>query len=248
MKLRSRSFGAVMVVLGSAGCMRVDTTNIRVRDVHAIGVVGDKDNRWLLPPSGPPQTVPVYRNIAMTASLTRADSGAIDYTSEHWALGTRLDTTSLVSGQGHVGSIRTPAASRRLEDSVRRGGEVRLRSIDHVVATGPFGLCNGTQFGSCTEPPAVSLSLATDSRNIEEIDVVRTTIPTLGVFEAVFGAVLSTAAVGVGAVLLPSHDEETRNVGVGVCAGVLVLGSLILGNGLWRALTPPQRFVYRATN
>jgi hypothetical protein len=37
-------------------------------------------------------------------------------------------------------------------------------------------------------------------------------------------------------------------VGVGVCAGVLALGSLILGNGLWRALTPPQRFVYRATN
>ena len=26
------------------------------------------------------------------------------------------------------------------------------------------------------------------------------------------------------------------------------LGGLILGNGLWRVLTPPQRFVYRATN
>ena len=128
---------------------------------------------------------------------------------------------------------------------MRRGGEVRIRSVERVVATGPFGLCNGTQGGSCTDPPAVSMSLATDSRNIEEIDVVRSTLPTLGVFETIVGAVFTTAAAGVGGVLLTSHDEQARNVGVGVCAGVLALGGLLLGNGLWRVLTPAQRFVYR---
>jgi hypothetical protein len=236
--------GAV-VVMAAAGCMRVDVTNVRVRDPGAIGVVGDRNNEWLLPPHSPPETVEVYRNFAMTATLTRSTSGSIRYTSEHWALGKRVDTTSLTDERGSTGWISSPAASARFEDAIQRGGEVRLRRVQWVNETGPFGLCNGTLGGSCTTNPAVSMSLATDSKNIEEVRVVRTPVRVFGIGELVIGA----AAVGVGvvdgAVMLPYQSSEFRNIALGVGAGLVVLGGLVIANGLWRLLTPDQQFVYR---
>jgi hypothetical protein len=230
----------------AAGCTPVDLTQVRVRDLGAVGVVGDTNNQWLLPPHSPPETpVEVFRNFALTATLTRSTSGAVRYTSEHWALGTRVDTTRLTDEGDPVAWANSPAASEKLEDAIQRGGEVRLRPVQWVNATGPFGLCNGTDYGSCISAPAVNMSLATDSRNIEEVRVVRTPLRWFGIGEMILGSVAISVAAVDGAVLLPSPSGDARNIALGVGAGLLVLGGLAIANGLWRVLTPDQESVYR---
>jgi hypothetical protein len=236
---------AAIVAVTGAGCVRVDATEVHVRDPRGVGVVADKNNQWLLPPHSPPETVEVHRSFAVTATLTRSASGAINYTSEHWALGKRVDTTPLTDGQGRDAWTETPAASERLKDAIEHGGEVRLHGIEYVRETGPFGLCNGTLFDECITNPAVGMSLATDSRNVAEVRVVRTPVRSLGIWEVIFGA----AAVGVGAVdgavLLPSQPGEGRTIALGVGAGLVILGGLAIANGIWRLLAPDQEFVYR---
>jgi hypothetical protein len=244
--------GVTLAALTSAllgtGCFQVDSTQVRVKDVRAIGVVADKDNRWLLPPGSPPETREIYRNFGMTANLLRSASGGIRYTSEHWALGTRIDTTPLVDDAGGASWVSTPRASARLTAAIEGGGEVRLHPVTFVRATGPFGMCNGTLFDSCVANPAVSMSLATDGGNIQEIDVLRTPIRGLGIGELILGTLLVGTAGAAAAVALPSHEEDARNVAVGVGAGILVLGGALIANGLWRLVTPEQRLVYRAPN
>jgi hypothetical protein len=189
--------------------------------------------------------VDVYRHFALTATITRSTSGAISYTSKHWALGKRVDTTPLTDEHGRTAWTSTPAASEKLEGAIQRGGEVRLHGVEYVRETGPFGTCNGTLWGGCITNPAVSMSLATDSRNIEEVLVVRTPLRWLGIGEVILGV----AAVGVGAVdgavLFPSQSFDGRNIALGLGAGLVVLGGLAIANGLWRVLTPEQHFVYR---
>ncbi len=234
-----------MLVTAVTGCMRVDSSEVRVRDAREVGVVGDDSNRWLLPPHSAPGAVEVYRNFAVTASLTRLTSGAIVYSSEHWALGNRVDTTPLTDEHGGTAWASTPAASQRLQDAIQRGGEVRLHGVEYVRETGPFGTCNGTLWDACVTNPAVSMSLATDSRNIEEVRVVRTPLRWLGIGEVILGAVSVAAGAVDGAVLLPSQPFDGRDAALGVGAGLVVLGGLAIANGLWRALTPDEHIVYR---
>jgi hypothetical protein len=184
----------------------------------------------------------------MTANLSRSASGRIEYTSEHWALGTRIDTTPLVEDDGRAAWVSTPRASTRLTAALEGGGEVRLHPVTFVRETGPFGTCTGTLFDACVDTPAVPMSLATDARNIEEMDVVRSPLRGLGIAETILGALVASTAVTAAAVALPSHDAEVRNVAGGVSAGVLLLGGALIANGLWRVITPEQRLVYRASN
>jgi hypothetical protein len=236
---------AAALLASTSACTRIDTTEVHVRDPHAIGVVADPSNQWLLAPYSPSESVEVYRNFATKATLTRSPSGGIDYHSEHWALGKRLDTTALVDERGRVGWAGTPDSSHSLEQALQRGGEVRLYPVKYVNATGPFGTCNGTLFDSCIDNPAVRMSLAANSRDIDEVDIVRTPGRGLGVFETVFGALSLGVAATDGAFFLPRDPSTERNVALGVGAGLAVLGGVLLANGLWRLLTPEQRFVYR---
>jgi len=243
-RFKTVSCAAIIATTG-AGCMRVDSSELRVRDAREVGVVGDANNQWLLPPHGPPGAVEVYRNFALTAALTRSTSGAISYVSEHWALGKRVDTTPLTDEHGGTAWASTPAASKRLQDAIERGGEVRLHGVEYVRETGPFGTCNGTLWDACITNPAVSMSLATDSRNIEEVRVVRTPLRWLGIGEVILGAVSVAAGAVDGAVVLPSQPFDGRDVALGVGAGLVVLGGLAIANGLWRVLTPDEHIVYR---
>jgi hypothetical protein len=235
------------LLLACAACTRVDSTEVRVRDAHAIGVVADATNAWLLPPYGPAKSVAVYENFATRASLTRAPTGGIDYSAEHWALGKRLDTTVLVDTTGRVDWAASPSSSGSLAEALRRGGEVRLRPVEYVNSTGPFGMCNGTLFDACVTNPAVPMSLAASSADIQEVQVVRTPLRGLGIVETVLGALTLGVSGLDGAVFLPMQSSTERNVGLGVGAGLAVLGGLVLANGLWRILTPDQRFVIRPT-
>jgi hypothetical protein len=241
---------AHMLALGAplalgTGCMRVDVVSAQVRDPGKVGVVADKTNTWLLLPDGVPQTVTVYRGFALTATVSRSESGAITYTSEHWALGTRRDTTPLTGEPGRIGWLSMPGAWRPVGDALQGEREVRLHPVHQVVETGPFGMCNGPRQGGCTADPAVPMSLATDSANIREIDVVRTPIRTLGIAEVIAGGLVESFGLVAGAFLLPDPPSSTRNAVLGVDLGVLVLGGLTIGNGLWRLLVPEQRFVLR---
>jgi hypothetical protein len=160
----------VGIVVLSAACMRVDRTDIQVKDVRAVGVVLNEDHRWLLHPDGPPETVEIYRSAATTETLSRSPSGAITYTTEHWPFGTRVERPLMDAG-GHVGWASQPRPAEWLRHAVQRGGEVQLHT--YVRETGPFG------------PPPVRMSLATDSRNIQEVDVTRTPLRALGVGEMI---------------------------------------------------------------
>ena len=236
-----------IVVLVATGCVRVDQTEVRVRDVHALGVVGDEKNEWLLPPGGPPQTVEIYRSALLGAQLAREPSGAITYTSRHWALGERIDTTVLANEtESHAWTAST-WATNALVASIERGGALRLRPIRWVRDTGPFGTCNGTLFDACVTNPAVSLSIATDARNIEEVRVHRTALHGLGIGETILGGAVVGFATAVGVIGLESDPSDGRNVVLGLGAGFAVLGGLLLANGLWRVLTPDEDFVYRPT-
>src|SRR5215472_15480174 len=164
-----------------SACTPVDSTEVRVRDARAVGVVADRTNEWLMPPYSPRESVEVYRNFATKETLTRSASGSIDYESEHWALGKRVDTTALVDEKGRFGWTGSPSSTAALERALQRGGEVRLHSIQYVHETGPFGLCNGTLFDSCIANPAVHISLAANSRDVEEVEVVRTPLRGFGV-------------------------------------------------------------------
>lgn len=66
--------------------------------------------------------------------------------------------------------------------------------------------------------------------------------------QMILGGVAIGVGVADGAVSLPSHATEARNIALGVGVGVVVLGGLLFGNGLWRVLTPDQRFTYRPSN
>jgi hypothetical protein len=238
---------------GSIGCFRVDQAQVRVKDPRAVGVVANDANRWLVPPHGPPETVGIYRNFMTTETLSRSASGSMDYVSEHWALGKRVDATPLVDEEGLL-RVPTPrgwlgplGASPWLEDAVQRDEVVRLPVI-YVRQTGPFGTCNGTLFDSCIRNPAVRMSLATDGRNLDEVRVVLTPLRTLGIAELIFGGTLTSAAVVEGVFLFADHSSEARNIALGVGGVTLALGGALIANGLWRVLTPDQRFVYRASN
>jgi hypothetical protein len=219
------------IVTLSAACMRVDRTDIQVKDARAVGVVLNEDHRWLLHPEGPPETVEIYRSVATTETLSRSPSGAITYTTERWPFGTRV-VFPLMTEEGRVAWVSQPHPTDWLWDAIQRGGEIRLHT--YVRRTGPFG------------PQPMSLSLATDSRNIQEVDVTRTPLRALGVGEMILGSVALGFGVADGAVTLPSRATEARNIALGLGVGVAVLGGLLLGNGLWRVLTPDQRFIYRA--
>jgi hypothetical protein len=224
--------------------MKVDTSEVRVRDARGLGVVADGNNTWLMPPDGPPGTQQVYRNFAVTASLTRTPAGGVEYSAEHWALGTRVDTTPLFGADGKATWASTPGASARLERAIQRGGEVRLHPVPLVRDTGPFGMCNGTLFDACVTNPAVSMSVATDTANIEEVRTVRTPMRAFGIGEVILGAVAVGAAGVATAALLPEQPGDARNVVFGVGAGVAVLGALAIANGLWRLFTPDETFVF----
>jgi hypothetical protein len=222
----------MIFVLGTA-CMRVDRTEIQVKDVRAVGVVLNEDQRWLLHPDSPPETVEIYRSVATTETLSRSPSGAITYTTEYWPFGSRV-VLPLMDAGGRMGWVGQPRPAGWLTDAIQRGGEIRLHT--YVRQTGPFGA------------PPVSMSLATDSRNIQEVAVTRTPLRALGVGEIILGTVALATGVADGAVALPSRATEARNVALGVGVGAVVLGGLLLGNGLWRLLTPDQRFTYRASD
>jgi hypothetical protein len=245
MTLRATLPLVTMAALAGAGCFRVDRTDVRVKDPHAVGVVGDADDRWLLPPGPGPAAAEVYKGLGGTDKLTRGAAGNIDYVAEHWALGTRVDTTQLLGTEGHTGWTGSMGQTRRFMDALAAGGEVRLHAVNYVNSTGPFGTCNGTVQGSCTSSPAVAMSLATDSRNIEELAVLRTSVHGFGAFEVVFGSLLTGTGILGGALGLSAQDAGTRAAVVGVSAGVLAIGGLILANGLWRVLTPDSHYVYR---
>jgi hypothetical protein len=233
-----------MLLSATTGCSPVDFTQVRVRDPRAVGVVADRSNTWLLPPQST-KPVELYRGVGGHDSLSRMPSGAIRYTSEHWALGTRVDITPLTTENGGTGWASTPAASTRFADAVHRGGEVRLRYVDFIKETGPWGMCNGTAFDSCLGYPALPISLATDSRNIEEVRVTRTPIRGLGIGEMILGTVSVTFGAIDGAVTLSSPSSEARNIALGVGAGLVLLGGLLIGNGAWRVTTPDQEFTYQ---
>lgn len=236
---------ALALALGCGGCVRVDRTTVRVTHPDRVGVVSDADNRWLLPPDGAARTVRVFENPVLTASVGRSASGAITYESQHWALGRRVDDTRLLADDGSVTWFASTRASDKLLASLDRGGAVRLHSIVHVNATGPFGLCNGTLFDSCIDTPAVPMSLATDSGNVAEVEVVQSPLRPLGVGEIVFGALLAGAAAGEAAVLLPSHNPGLRAAGAGIGVGVLGLGGLLIANGIWRVAKHEDHLKWR---
>ena len=240
-----RRAALVAMVAATTGCWRVDATEVRVRDAHAVGVVSDANNAWLLPPGGPPETVEVYRNFALTTKLTREPSGAIAYTSSHWALGERIDTTPLLDARGLMGWTSTPGASASFRASLEQGDEIRLHAVNLVRETGPFGTCNGTQFDDCVTSPAVSMSLATSTRNVDEVRVHRTPLRWLGIGELVLGAAALGVGVAAGVVGLQSQDSDGKTAVLGLGAACALLGGLFIGNGLWRVLTPDEELLYR---
>lgn len=217
-----------------AACTRVDTTDVHVRSAAAVGVVSEK-NEWVLPPDGSPKEREVYRNPVATSTVTRSATGAIEYSDHYWALGQRADRTVLLDDQGRAHWVGTEATSKSLTDAVERGGEVRLHHVDWVL--------NSDSVGS--NRPAMDLSLVTDSRNIDEIRVVRTPSRGLGVMEIILGAAAVGAGAADAALLLPSHPSEGRNVALGVGAGAVVLGGLAIANGLWRVLSREETITYR---
>jgi hypothetical protein len=137
--------------------------------------------------------------------------------------------------------------STSLSDEIRRGDAVRL-PVSEVRETGPFGFCNGPR-DACVTDPVPHMSLATESRNVQEMRVVRTPLRLFGVVEVPFGAILSGVGAVDGALNLQNHPTEVRNTTLAIDAGLLVLGGALLANGLWYLLAPAHRsLVYRAPN
>lgn len=251
MDIRHALPGFLTAAFAVTGCFRVDETAIRVKDPHVVGVAATADGTSLLAANGPPETVVIHRNAASAESLSRTATGALDYISEHWALGRRTDTTPLVDSRGRLELATSPQwassidSSESLAESIRRSDVIRV-PVTLVKETGPFGTCNGTLYEACITNPGTGISLVVAHRDIEAVDVVRTPVRSLGIVEVVLGAVLVGAGVVDGGVTLSSQPSEGRNLALGAGVGLVVLGAALVGNGLWRVLTPEQRFSYRA--
>jgi hypothetical protein len=233
---------SLISLLVLSGCTRVDLTEVQVRDAHAVGVVADDTNRWLVPPSSSASSVDAYKNFATTVTVDRSSSGALTYVaSNHWLVHW-VDETLLMDARGRTAWVASSAETARLDASMQRGGELRLRRILFVVDSGVRG---------GTTNPAVPISLATDSANIEEVRIQRTPIRGFGVFEVVLGGVSVSFGTVAGAAILadmvdhPSGPRGLEGAVLGASAGLVALGGLVIGNGIWRLVTPDRRLVYR---
>jgi uncharacterized protein YjeT (DUF2065 family) len=249
MKIGSITVVAVILSAG-AGCIKVGETRMRVRDPSAVGVVADGDGALLLPPHGPPTTVVTYENFARSDSVTRSPAGGVDYTLSHSAPTTGVDRTPLVDADGRVWSFNLPQSigplggPGPLVDTVRRGEDVRLR-ISQVIDRGPLETCVGTPHHSCLGQPAVSTSLATESRNVRDIEFVREPLRLFGYFEVPAGVVLACVGVVDGAVTLRNSPSD-RNVVLALDLVAIALGGLMVANGLWYLVAPQERtLLYR---
>src|SRR5580692_8021561 len=104
---------SLMSLLVLSGCTRVDLTEVQVRDAHAVGVVSDDTNRWLVPPASSPERVDVYKNFATTVTLDRSSSGALTYVASNHLLVHWVDETPLTDARGRTAWVASSAETAR---------------------------------------------------------------------------------------------------------------------------------------